>query len=396
MQITDIAQSAPILPEEANTGDCCIAYRLLNSTLFEFFSTPDSIYPYTLMLNGIGNIIVVQASAIYHLHSSAERALEVAATADMSEHATVIQEFAASLEANTARQALWYSDGNHPGLIIKANRMQGDKGDEYVLLVLICEDASTLITAQANVIEVIAQGFADIFRATRQAQISRRHVVQKERAIIARELHDSLAQSLTYLKIQASRIQSLCGEDGDNLTVNGSEFIEVVDGLRDNLNIAYRQLRELMTAFRLTVGGESFHQAIEDSLKEFEKRSSIVFDLDNRLSDDELTIDEEMQVLHIVREAMSNIVRHSHAKRSRVCLHHHDGNNIRITINDDGVGIEKSQRRAQHLGLIIMQERSQNLGGQFSVMELDGGGTKIQVTFMPQKSPSHFNNAGNL
>lgn len=396
MQSIDMAQNAPASPEDANTVDCCTAYRLLNSTLFQFFATPDSIYPYTVMLNGIGNIVVVQDSAIYHLHSNSERALEVAATADMSEQATVIQEFAASLEANTARHALWYSDDSHPGLVIKANKIQGDKGDEYVLLVLICEDARALIKAQGNVIEVIAQGFADIFRATRQAHISRRHVVQKERAIIARELHDSLAQSLTYLKIQASRIQSLCGEGGSNLTVNGSEFSEVVDGLRDNLNIAYRQLRELMTTFRLTVGGESFHQAIEDSVKEFEKRSTIAFDLDNRLSDDELTIDEEMQVLHIVREAMSNIVRHSHAKRSRVCLRHHDGNNIRITINDDGVGIDKSQRRAQHLGLIIMQERSQNLGGQFRVKELDGSGTKIQVTFLPQKSPSRFNNAENL
>ena len=396
MQTPKIVRNAPTLADEAITGDCCIAYRLLNSTLFEFFATPDSIYPYTVMLKGIENIIVVQASAIYHLHSSEERALEVASTGDMSKYATIIQEFASSLEATTPQPGLWYSDSSHPGLVIKANILEGEKGDEYVLLVLICEDAQALATMQANVIDVIAQGFADIFRATRQAQISRRHVVQKERATIARELHDSLAQSLTYLKIQASRIQSLLKDNGDKLTPYGSEFGQVVNDLRDNLNIAYRQLRELMTTFRLTVGGESLHQAMEDSVNEFKKRNSIVFDLDNRLSDDELTVDEEMQVLHIVREALSNIVRHSHAKRSRVCLHHHDGNNIRITINDDGVGIDQSQRRAQHLGLIIMQERSRNLGGQFSVKELDGGGTKIEVTFMPQKSPSHFNNAGNL
>ena len=396
MQTSKTVRSESTLADEAITRDCCIAYRLLNSTLFEFFATPDSIYPYTVMLKGIENIMVVQASAIYHLHLGAERALEVASTGDMSKYATIIQEFASSLEATTPQPALWYSDSSHPGLIIKANILEGEKGDEYMLLVLICEDAQALATIQANVIDVIAQGFADIFRAIRQAQISRRHVVQKERAAIARELHDSLAQSLTYLKIQASRIQSLLEGTGDKLTPDGSEFGQVVNNLRDNLNIAYRQLRELMTTFRLTVGGESLHQAIEDSVSEFEKRSSIVFDLDNRLSDDELTVDEEMQVLHIVREALSNIVRHSHAKRSRVCLHHHDGNNIRITINDDGVGIDQSQRRAQHLGLIIMQERSHNLGGQFSVKELDGGGTKIEVTFMPQKSLSYFNNAGNL
>lgn len=92
-----------------------------------------------------------------------------------------------------------------------------------------------------------------------------------------------------------------------------------------------------------------------------------------------------MQVLHIVREALSNIVRHSHAKRARVGLRYHDGNSIYISIKDDGVGIDTTQKRAQHLGLIVMQERSRNLDGNFSVQKLEGGGTEIQVSFTPKK-----------
>jgi two-component system nitrate/nitrite sensor histidine kinase NarX len=385
MQTLDIAQNAPTLPDSGGTGDCCDAYKLLNSTLLEFFAKPDSVYPYTVMLNGIEDIVAVRASAIYHLQPGAAQATAIASTGDMASYAESIQGFAGSLDQSTPKPVLWYNDNNYSDLLIKATKIEAETDAEYVLLVLICDDAQALITAQADVIEVLTQGFSDIFRATRQAQVNRRQLVQLERASISRELHDSLAQSLTYLKIQASRIQSIFEQEREKGADNKPELELVVNDLRDNLNIAYRQLRELMTTFRLTINGESFQQALEDSVREFEKRIRIAFELDNRLGDDELTIDEEMQVLHIVREALSNIVRHSHAKRARIGLHHHDSNNVRISIKDDGVGIDKPQRRAQHLGLIVMQERSRNLDGNFNVTELEGGGTEIQITFTPKK-----------
>jgi len=380
MQTLDIAQNAPTVPDSGSTGECCDAYKLLNTTLCEIFVKPDSVYPYTMMLNGIEDIIAIRASAIYHL-----RATEVASTGEMANYVKIIQSFASTLDQTTPKPALWYSDNNHSDLLIKAIKMEGETDAEYALLVLICDNAQALKTTKTNIIEVLSQGFSNIFRATRQVRVNRRQVVQLERASISRELHDSLAQSLTYLKIQASRIQSIFEREREKTTANKPELEIVVNDLRDNLNIAYRQLRELMTTFRLTVNGENFQQAIEDSVREFEKRIRIAFELDNRLGDDELTIDEEMQVLHIVREALSNIVRHSHAKRARVGLRYHDGNNICISIQDDGVGIDKPQRRAQHLGLIVMQERCRNLGGDFSVQELEGGGTKIQVSFTPKK-----------
>ena len=385
MQTLDIAQNAPTLPDSGSTGLCCDAYKLLNSTLLEVFAKPDSVYPYTVMLNGIEDIVAVRASAIYHLQTGVTQATAIASTGDMAGYAAIIQNFASSLDQSTPKLKLWYNDNNYSDLLIKAIKIESETDAEYVLLVLICDDAQALITAQADVIEVLTQGLSDIFRATRQVQVNRRQVVQMERASISRELHDSLAQSLTYLKIQASRMQSIFENERKKATVNKPELELVVNDLRDNLNIAYRQLRELMTTFRLTVNGESFHQAIEDSVREFEKRIRIAFELDNRLGDNELTIDEEMQVLHIVREALSNIVRHSHAKRARVGLRHHDRNSICISIKDDGVGIDTTQKRAQHLGLIVMQERSRNLDGNFSVQELEGGGTEIQVSFTPKK-----------
>jgi len=385
MTMLDTAQDAFSTSDESRAEDCCRAYQLLNSALIKFFAKPDSIYPYNLLLIGIKEITGVRSSAIYHLQISAGQTSLIASTGDISSQEAIIHSFARSLEETTPKPEHWYSNSDHPNLLIKANKMEAESGSEYALLVLICDDAEILSTTQARVIEVFAQGISDTYRATRLAQVNRRQVVQLERASISRELHDSLAQSLTYLKIQASRMQSIFEHEREKAPDNKPELELVVNDLRDNLNIAYRQLRELMTTFRLTINGESFQQALEDSVREFEKRIGIAFELDNRLGDDELTIDEEMQVLHIVREALSNIVRHSHAKRARIRLRHHDSNNICISIKDDGVGIDKPQRRAQHLGLIVMQERSRNLDGNFDVTELEGGGTEIQITFAPKK-----------
>lgn len=390
MQALDIAQETATAPD-AELMNCCLAYRLINSTLFEILANTESVDPYTSMLKRIEDMMLARASAIYHFSTGTTEPTLVACTDDMSRYSAIVQKFAIMLDQSKPKSELWYCDNSLSRLIIKAMQMEGEKGTEYSLLILIYDEAQSLIKTQANVIEIFAQGFSEIFLATRQAHVNRRRMVQNERASISRELHDSLAQSLTYLKIQASRIQSIFENDRDKLVEDDSEFCLVVNDLRDNLKIAYRQLRELMTTFRLTVNGESFNQAVEDSVNEFEKRIGIAFDLDNRLSDDELTVDEEMQTLHIIREALSNIVRHSHAKCARIALGHYDDNTVRITISDDGVGIDNTQRRAKHLGLIIMQERSINLGGNFNVKEQAGGGTEIQVTFTPQKSSAHIN-----
>lgn len=386
MQTLDFAQEAPMVLNDDEMGDCCSTYKLLNTTLFGILTKPESVDPYIAMLDGIKSIISVRASAIYYFSTAAPQVTLIASSGDMSSFTPTIQIFTHSLVYDSSAPALWYRDKKPSSLLIKATRIKGDTTNEYAVLALVCNNAQKLREKRVKLIEILAQGFSDVFCATRLAQVNHRRALQEERATISRELHDSLAQSLTYLKIQASRIQSILKHEQSENQYDTTQVELVVHELRDNLNVAYRQLRELMTIFRLTMNGEDFNQAIEESIAEFGKRSSIAFELDNRLDSDELTTNEEMQIQHIVREALSNIVRHSHAQRAGVALRHGDNNNIQISIKDDGVGIDESQRRAQHHGLIIMQERSQNLNGKFSVDEQSGGGTQITITFEPRKS----------
>ncbi len=386
MQTLDIAEDTAMVLDDDTMEYCCAAYRLLNSTLFSILAKPGVVDPYLTMLDGINDIISVQTNAIYHISIDAPQANLIASIGDISSFTPTIEKFARSIIEAPEQPLLWYSDKKYPDLLIRAAQVNTELTQEYVFLVLICNNAQNVGETQSKVVEVLAQGFADVFSATRHAQVNRRRALQEERATISRELHDSLAQSLTYLKIQASRIESILKHEQSTDQYDRAEAEMVVQELRQNLNVAYRQLRELMTTFRLTMNGENLNQAIEETIAEFAKRTSIVFELDNRLGNDELTTDEEMQILHIVREALSNIVRHSHAHRARVAFRHKGKDNVEISIDDDGVGIDETQRRAQHHGLVIMQERSQNLGGEFDVHELDSGGTKLTITFRAQKA----------
>lgn len=211
----------------------------------------------------------------------------------------------------------------------------------------------------------------------------RKQDLYEERAAISRELHDSLAQSLTYLKIQVSRLEASLKDSLKESSESRRKTESIVKELRIRLNRAYRELRELMTTFRLTMHGKSFNIAVEELIKEAEQSSSIAFTLDNRLEEDCLSVDEEMQVIQIIREALFNIVQHSKARLTVIKLDIEDGEQVHLRISDDGVGSDKLQARAQHHGLLIMQERAFGLNGQFKVTKNGQGGTTIDVRFKP-------------
>ena len=210
------------------------------------------------------------------------------------------------------------------------------------------------------------------------ARVQRRHDLYDERAAISRELHDSLAQSLTYLKIQATRLQAALTEAENTQKAN-----EVLDELKKNLNSAYRQLRELMTTFRLTMHGKSFKMAVRDSIDEFNKYNNIAFDLNDNCPPDLLSVDEEMQILQIIRESLYNIVRHSQARHASVSLLYNEPQ-LDIQIQDDGVGFDLEAEHQRHHGLIIMQERAFSLNGQLKLSGAPGQGTLIRITFEPK------------
>ena len=90
--------------------------------------------------------------------------------------------------------------------------------------------------------------------------------------------------------------------------------------MRDGVSSAYHQVKELIAAFRVRIGSHGLSRALEEAVDEFSQRSGLVIALDNRLGDISLTVNEEFHVLQVVREALSNTVRHARATHVSVSL----------------------------------------------------------------------------
>ena len=99
---------------------------------------------------------------------------------------------------------------------------------------------------------------------------------------------------------------------------------------------------------------------------------------DSRLPDDGLPAQSELQVLQIVREALANVVRHSHARQVQVRLWP-TGNGFEVEVRDDGVGLPADLPDSGHFGLSIMRERAAAIGAELLIASKDGGGTRVQL-----------------
>jgi two-component system, NarL family, nitrate/nitrite sensor histidine kinase NarX len=211
-------------------------------------------------------------------------------------------------------------------------------------------------------------------RIEEEQQIS----LMNERTIIARELHDSLAQSLSYLKMQVARLERMQAKEAPR-----EMQAAVFDELRTGLNSAYRQLRELLTTFRLKLEGPGLQSALQQTTTEFAERMGAPVELHYDVPPHLLNPNEEIHVLQIAREALSNTHKHAQAHWAAVRVRFQDAR-ILLSIEDDGIGLEDDDSPPMHYGLVIMRDRAHTLGGALHLSNRPEGGTRVELTFTPQ------------
>jgi len=232
---------------------------------------------------------------------------------------------------------------------------------------------------EIQLIEVTSQMLALSMGFQAREQEGRRVALLEERAVIARELHDSLAQSLSYMKFQLARLQT---NYGPGLLESGASVI--VDDMREGLDNAYRELRELLTTFRVQMDVRGLDHVLEETINEFSSRSNLSITLDNRLQECRLTVNEEFHLLHVIREALSNIVRHSGADKVTISLVLQSTGDVVVTVDDNGIGSAFDESKPHHYGLAIMTERAHCLGGSIEITPRRLGGTRVRLQFRPK------------
>lgn len=251
-----------------------------------------------------------------------------------------------------------------------------DNHIQYGLVLAQLPQGSSLTNDQQQLISTLTEQLTATLALERQYEHQQQLVVMEERSAIARELHDSIAQSLSCLKMQVSCLQ-----------MQGQTFPEetrdLLGQMRNELNTSWRQLRELLTTFRLQLIEPGLRPALESSCLEFSEKLGFPVELDYQLPPRLVPSHQAIHLVQIAREALNNSFKHAEATACGISVIRQD-KQVKLTVWDNGCGIPGNGERRNHYGLIIMRDRAQSLKGDCQIRTRTGGGTEVVVSFMPE------------
>jgi two-component system nitrate/nitrite sensor histidine kinase NarX len=232
--------------------------------------------------------------------------------------------------------------------------------------------------AERSLLEALTAHLASGMENLRLSALSKEAAVAQERTFIARELHDSIAQSLAFLKIQVQLMRDALASH-DMVAVDKT-LGEIDVGVRES----YGDVRELLMHFRTRTNAEDIEPALITTLRKFEHQTGLQTHFTMQGNGLPLAPDVQVQVLHIVQEALSNVRKHANAAEVWVDVQQHPA--WRFEVRDDGEGFaaDAAAPGETHVGLRIMGERAQRIGAQLSLDSTPGGGTTVILTLPPQ------------
>lgn len=228
--------------------------------------------------------------------------------------------------------------------------------------------------AERSLLEAMTVHLAGAMESLRLSALEREEAVSQERSLLASELHDSIAQSLAFLKIQVQLMQDAL--DAGNAAQAQHVLGEIGLGVRES----YGDVRELLLHFRTRANDEDIEPALLTTLRKFEHQTGVQATLRMQGHGMPLAPDIQIQVLHIVQEALSNVRKHAGA--TRVWLDVQQQPRWRFEVRDDGVGFDRLAGRLDetHVGLDIMAERAARLDAALEVRSTPHSGTSVILT----------------
>ena len=207
-------------------------------------------------------------------------------------------------------------------------------------------------------------------------------LIIEERFKIASELHDSLAQTLASLKIQA-RVLDESIHQGDD-----SQMWNELEKLEDSIHKANAEIRELIKQFRTgPKATKNFITELENLIDSFKKEnSSIKIFLQIEDKKVNLSDDQSRNTLKIIQEAITNVVKHSQAKIVRLFISKEKDNTVNVLVEDDGIGIAKScfigheeEVSGEHFGISVMKDRANQMNARLHIESEPGEGVRIKL-----------------
>ncbi len=198
-------------------------------------------------------------------------------------------------------------------------------------------------------------------------------VREQERRSIAREIHDELGQSLTALNMDVHWLKR-------HLPDREQPVADKIEDMRNLVSSTVQAVHRISSELRPGILDDfGLSAAIEWQAGEFSKRTGIACNVISEPADIVLNDDLSIAMFRIFQESLTNIARHAEASEVTVQLHYQKGL-YEMSIQDDGKGFKLLRKKnVMNFGLIGMQERVRDLGGQFEINSIKAGGTLVQV-----------------
>ena len=217
---------------------------------------------------------------------------------------------------------------------------------------------------QGDFLRVVAYGIllVGVWRAISEAEFGR--AVADERARVAREIHDGLAQYLFAISTQVSMLES------------GAPLEQVLPRLKQASTAAQQEARFAVLALSSAGGSARFDSALRRYVEVLtaDGELDVELDVDPQVR---LAPDEQIEVFRIVQEGLGNARRHSRAGHVEVSISQQGGRRV-VSVSDDGIGFDEADA-ASGQGVANMRLRAQAIDGHLSLKSAPGRGTAIEV-----------------
>ena len=265
--------------------------------------------------------------------------------------------------------------------------MQGEEGDLVALVPIyalggfqgwlaLSKPTVTLLSAQnAGLMRLLCTQLGIARENAAMTLLKQQNAVLEERSRIARSLHDSLAQSLSFINMRFQMLSK------NKLLPDDKSVRDNIEMIRDGIQYCYEDVRELLDHFRAKPQYGNFAETVRSVIERSRKQAGIPVVLHISGGDCLLNSEQQTQALFILQEALSNIRKHAAAQQAEVLLE--NGNSFTMTVRDDGQGFDPENHAeaepGQHIGLSVMHERAEKIGAEISIRSQPGSGTEVRL-----------------
>lgn len=194
---------------------------------------------------------------------------------------------------------------------------------------------------------------------------------EEERRSISRELHDELGQQVTAISLDLR--SAARQEDTARVSALLGRAIEETDHLLQSVHAIASRVRPSV------LDDLGLHDAVESLTSEINQRTGVTITTKLDFSEQRVSAKIGENVYRILQEGLMNVVNHSETQRANVAIRL-ESDQLRMTLEDHGIGFDPQQRDVSRLGILGMQERAELLGGRFTLSTQQGVGTRIDVS----------------